>query len=781
MPQYVYDHRLVQTAVIGHKDSDLPVILPMEAHELDLWRRKHPEYTYWCGLQLGGCGGELSDRRYTTKVCHFAHHPSAPTCYRTANGESSADHLFIKQGVRRLLKKRNLRGEVRTRDLGTGPGDAVDVHLPAARRRIRFQLSQLDYRTWRRAAEELAKDADDIDWIFAGDGPVTQHLLGRHGHCWRVRLETVGGERRVHIGTEARDRTVSWTPLEDCGLTSSGIVTPEIERIHVSPPKPRPFSFPLQGSLVFALAPEADVSRNSPFAAEGRRLLVADVKPVDSPIVRSLISLPADEDPPPTEHVYRIAEGAARMLVTENGRDWAIEANRFVRLNAHDAQHTGLWTPPPAPRPEPAPAPEPIRPARQPAPPAPEPLTHPELVTALRATLAQQAGQGRTTTWEALAGMVSPELTRYFIADRCRLLVEVDAPLRDHVPVLSAIIREGGAPLPYLADVLAGLGMPHVKTTSRLGEWARVETKRAFAAYDSPPRAMPPRLWLGPKRSVARQSEPVAEVRSSVIRQTVAAEPVKAVPDAAEVKRVRELVTELNRAMSVLDKPARKRVSKPLSAAMAWLALHSNKKKSAQRRRLLEPRAHEHSIRSLEQALRIAQDEIRTAERRARQEKDRREAEALRKREPAVRPTASPRASTPVALPRARPQDPVEELTRRLISIAVQGRTIPALTLGEGQAGVDLQQRLTAVDRRVTSDVPLLSALVTGPDGGPVTFFRDILQAAGLAVPRTDEALVKIWRREQERAHAKHAIPPRPLPARLVPEASGGGHGQGER
>lgn len=77
--QHILDHRRVQTAVIGHENSDLPVILPMDAHELDLWRKAHPGYSYWCGHHLGGCGGELSDRRYTEKVCHFAHHPSAPS------------------------------------------------------------------------------------------------------------------------------------------------------------------------------------------------------------------------------------------------------------------------------------------------------------------------------------------------------------------------------------------------------------------------------------------------------------------------------------------------------------------------------------------------------------------------------------------------------------------------------------------------------------------------------------------------------------------------------
>ncbi|MFE4748758.1 hypothetical protein ACFRIB_00430 [Streptomyces mirabilis] len=66
----------------------------------------------------------------------------------------------------------------------------------------------------------------------------------------------------------------------------------------------------------------------------------------------------------------------------------------------------------------------------------------------------------------------------------------------------------------------------------------------------------------------------------------------------------------------------------------------------------------------------------------------------------------------------------------------------------------------------------MLSAVVVGKKDGPVPFFRDILKAAGLAVPQTDEAPLKIWRREQERAHAAYANPPRPLPPRLVLTAS---------
>ncbi|MGH1555546.1 hypothetical protein ACRAWF_38190 [Streptomyces sp. L7] len=462
-PGVAFDHRLVQTGVIGHANSDHPVILPMDAHELDLWRKAQPNYTYWCGIQLGGCGGELSDKRYTDKVCHFAHHPSAPICHRTANGESSADHLFIKRGVQRLLDKEKARGTVETRNLGTGPGDAVDVHLPDSRRRLRFQLASLDHRAWRRAVDELAGDADDLDWVFGPDTPVTRDLVGRHGFCLRVRCETVGGERRVHIGAETQDRTIRWTPLDECALTPDGLSTPDVETIRLSLPRPKPPSFPILGSLVFVLVPEAEVPASSPFASEDRHLVMVDVKPTDSPIVRALLSLPGDAELPPAEHVYRVPD-SGRMFVTEGGA-WAIEANHYVRLNAHEAQRTGLWTPPPtsgslavAPVPPPRAVTTTAPQRTDKSEPEPSGLPHTsvvarasnteakarptrawgDLVVAVRDALAQSARLGTTTTWSTLVRTVGKELKSLRLEERHALLVEVDTPLRDNVPVLSA-------------------------------------------------------------------------------------------------------------------------------------------------------------------------------------------------------------------------------------------------------------------------------------------------------------------------------------------------------
>jgi hypothetical protein len=797
------DHRLVQTAVIGHKNSDHPVILPMDAWELDRWRKAHPNYSYWCGLQLGGCGGELSDRRYTTKVCHFAHHPTAPVCHRENNGESSADHLFIKRGVQSLLGKRRVRGQVHTRDLGTGPGDAVDVHLPDSRRRLRFQLSSVDYRAWRRVDDQLAADADDIDWIFASEGPITQQFLGRQGYCLRVRCETVGGERRVHIGAEARDRTVSWTPLEDCVLTPSGIVTPDTERIRLVHPRPRPTAFPLQGGLVFALAPEAEVPANSPFVAENRHLLVADVKPVDSPIVRALISLPGDTEAPPAEHVYRVADGA-RLLVAEGIAGWAVEANRYVRLNAHDAQRTGLWTPPASSVPDQSAAraprtSEPESPAMTRTPePVPTaiyapvagataahgPLTRAELVTALRDALAHHARLQSTTTWETLARTVDPQLAKYSIADRQSLLVEVDSPLRQHVPVLSALLRENGEPLPYLSQVLSRVGVLYAGVSTRINRWAAVETERAFAAYGVPARVMPERLSLKPPQpAVTRQMRTVevpARIRSSSPAPSqrpldrhalmLKHQGVAVAPGASTVQYLRALLRELEAMLPALSKAPRKRARTALIAAQTWLALHDGATLPASQRAVVAGMTLGHYVSSMDKALTEARQSVRAVKRDqqareakqlARAERYRRASElAARAKRPAARSTPSPA------------EDPVGRLTRRLVNVAAQGGTTALESLGIAAGPLDPRDLLVAVDWKASSGAPLLSALVTRAEGGPVPFFRDALRSAGLAVPQTDEALLAIWRREQERAHAAYAHPPRPLPPRLVPPAS---------
>ncbi|MGW1534212.1 hypothetical protein [Streptomyces aureus] len=593
------DHRLVQTAVIGNARSDHPVILPMAASELEVWRKRHPNYTYWCGYELGGCGGRLMDRLYHDKVCHFAHVAGGPTCGRAATGESSADHLFIKRGLRNLLNKHGQRGDVRTHDLGSGPGGAVDLHLPASRRRLRFQLAPLDYQGWRHAGATLGADIDDVDWLFGTEGPLTKEVLARNGYSLRFRLETDGGERRVHIGAQTRNEPTDWTPLDECELRSEGLWTPAVEKIRTSPPRPQPAGFPLAGGLVFAFDHEAPVPDGSPFSTDGRRLVMADVKPIGSPVIRAVLSLPADTGLPSARHVFR-APDHSRLLVREDG-GWAIRLDRYLRLNAMEAAQTGLGRIPPEPQKAPLPAPVSqartavTKSAKAQASKAvdrsrkgngPEtPLSWGKAVVRAREILTDSAAHGRTLHWSALASQLGNPYWARSESFRIGFLVDVDSPLREGEPVLSALLGEEGGALPYLPAVLERLGMDGVAGISAgspaVRGWTERERERAFAAHSKPPRVMPscpeprqaddtPAPTKKPKRA------PV--VPSGRTRQGGRNEPTSLqAPNstAGQRRKVREEIDRVQRKMFVLGSgfPASKQAHQTVHRARVWLEL----------------------------------------------------------------------------------------------------------------------------------------------------------------------------------------------------------------
>ncbi|MGW0419150.1 hypothetical protein [Streptomyces sp. NPDC003015] len=508
------------------------------------------------------------------------------------------------------------------------------------------------------------------------------------------------------------------------------------------------------------------------------------MKPVDSPIVRALLSLPGDTEAPPAEHVYRVPDHA-RMLVLEDGRGWAIEANRYMRLNAHDAQQTGLWSPPAGAHIEPGPshapisrsakAAEPEAPASQKSaslvvaakaePPAQHgPRTHADLVTQLRDVLADLARLRSTTSWEALARRIGPELSELSDTERRDLLVEVDSPLSQYVPVRSALIRHDGGPLPYLGDILVRLGIPFAKGSPQLKRWTAVETERAFAAYGLPTRAMGPRLDLTP------HSLPQGQVAKALRawKAPSAATPARRAASASAVKRqdarLSELIAELDKLRPKLSKPARKRANKAITGARVWLGELPVQRVPKRAKAAAQGRAHH--IQALKNALDTAHADIAGTEFLSRRQEQRRNPTAPTVE--ALAPKKQPSTSEPVQLGKAELR-----LRRALLDTASRRETIALLDLPGGRTlpNATLRRMLIGMDRDLAPDVPLLSALVTGPDGGPVEFFRQILQDIGLAVPQTDEALVAIWRREQERAHAKYAYPARPLPPRLVPPA----------
>ncbi|MFF4018882.1 hypothetical protein [Streptomyces sp. NPDC001843] len=597
------DHRLVQTAVIGNSDSDHPVILPMDAAELEAWRRRHPDHTYWCGYELGGCGGKLMDRLYHDKVCHFAHVAGGPTCGRAATGESSADHLFIKRGLRDLLSKHGQRGEVRTHDLGSGPGDAVDLHLPAARRRLRFQLSPLDYRDWRTANIALSGDADDVDWLFGTDGPLTEELLARNGYSLRFRLETVAGERRVYIGTQTHAApSVHWDALEDCRFERTGLLTPSAEALRVPVQPPEPFAFPIDGPIVFALDKEALVPGDSPFTAEGRRLVMADVKPAGNPIVRAVLSLPNDTALPPAGYVYRAVD-RVRLLVGEGG-GWVVHLDRFIRLDAHEAARTGLgpaFSEPPGTKPVPVPRTRqpdhlshpagPVkaeRPAASQRHPAAKTTTsiRDRAVVRVREILREGVPRGRTLLWSTLASQLGEPLVSMSERDRIAFLVEVDRPLWDSKPVLSALLREDVGLLPCLPAVLERLGIEGAEALSAdspaLRTWADRERARGIAMYAKPPRAVGPRKGIPvakSARTLTRKQRKEVDASIRRIQQHKARHDLTgAKPQAStagERRRVSEATDRVERKMSVLGSalPESKKARRTVHRARVWLKL----------------------------------------------------------------------------------------------------------------------------------------------------------------------------------------------------------------
>ncbi|MEU2659672.1 hypothetical protein ABZ615_30675 [Streptomyces sp. NPDC007325] len=521
------DHRLVQTAVVGSPGSDHPVILPMDAHELSRWRSLHPSYTYYCGIQLGGCGWKLTDKLYGDRVCHFAHVEGGPICTRTALGESSADHLFVKRGIRRLMDRHKMRGTIETRDLGTGPGDAVEVLIPGAQSRLRFQFARLDYGSWRDSAPSPGEEIDSVDWFFGSDGPLTKNLLERRGYTLRFRLDTHGGERRVSVGAHYRDEpTVSvWTPLDACEFRPEGLWTPAAERIRKTPPALRPAGFPLQSGFVFAFAPQAQVPDSFRFSEPGRCLVMADVKPIGSPIVRTVLSLPDDVEVALSGHVYRSPDHA-RLLVTESGT-WAVRLDRYVRLNANEADRTGLAriapkavaAIPPKPR-QPSPDspkvkairdPRDTRPKRggQPAVPPVQttatssrqlPRSRMEAISRTRQLLRRAAAEQETIAWTKVAADLGRPYRGLSGTRLVDFLAQVDSPLWANTPVLTALLTENDGPLNCFPDVMRTLGVQGASsvtpTSPKLARWIQRERERTFAMQTTPRPPLPPRIAL---------------------------------------------------------------------------------------------------------------------------------------------------------------------------------------------------------------------------------------------------------------------------------------------
>ncbi|MEV6840871.1 hypothetical protein AB0N17_41440 [Streptomyces sp. NPDC051133] len=219
------DRRQIQTAVLGGADSEEPLILPLEAIELDAFRRRHEHDTFWCGLLLGGCGLQLTTKLYTDRVCHFAHHPGPDghphLCGRRARGVNSADHLYVKSAAATWLRDRDWHADIEfAQPDGVPIGSVVDIRFP--RGRLRVHLDQAVEPSW---------DQDGHEPVLGMSVPVDRDTLIDRWYVHRIRLDSEGTARRVRIGTEAFARETEWFALDDCEMTERGLSTPAVEQI----------------------------------------------------------------------------------------------------------------------------------------------------------------------------------------------------------------------------------------------------------------------------------------------------------------------------------------------------------------------------------------------------------------------------------------------------------------------------------------------------------------------------------------------------------------------
>ncbi|WP_330457684.1 hypothetical protein OIB37_12640 [Streptomyces sp. NBC_00820] len=290
----------MQTAVLDNADSEEPVELPIEAVDLELFRQAHPGRTFWCGVWLGGCGGRLTTRLYTEKVCHFAHVPDPESpdspCRRTdsrASGSGSADHLYVKAALADWMARHNLSGH--TRILRDVPGEmrvgAQVTAEPTGHEPLHFILDD----------SALPSPGEfDGGTVFGPDVTPDARLLREQGYVHRVRCVPDGAHRKVQIGTHGSDGSQDWYDFtaDNVQLTPEGLSTPAVRAIRRRLSRTMPIDVPTHdftAKTTTAARPVTPVSDNPADRtelAEALRKALADRASV-TPLQRCLDRLDA--------------------------------------------------------------------------------------------------------------------------------------------------------------------------------------------------------------------------------------------------------------------------------------------------------------------------------------------------------------------------------------------------------------------------------------------------------------------------------------------------------
>jgi hypothetical protein len=414
------DTRKVQTAVVGHPGSDEPVFLPFDHGEFPDFIARYPDREFYCGSLLGGCGKRLSAKRYTSKKCHFAHHPPV-SCRRTANNESSADHLYIGQAFKQWLQQQGQRDVTVSYDLfDAGSGGCITVSFDRGRRTVRVQLDRMEWKSWLVARKKLnSQTRGKADWVYGPDSMLAHNEVDAAGYALRVQCRTAGSTREVQIGTQVPGHTIEWTTLDRCRLADFKIVTPSLEEtddgIQVRGPGPAPASqtpaasstaSALTQPMAFQLAPGTVAFTGAvpvDQAQDDRCLYDAVVQSTGSTVTPARISLPTGTAVPDHDQLW-VLLGPATLLLPAPGQSGEqaatclITAQSIARLEGNARE---LWpglrppgcstamvpavVPPPTTSravadqlaPSPTPSPSPDSPAGPAAPSAPEPRKQP--------------------------------------------------------------------------------------------------------------------------------------------------------------------------------------------------------------------------------------------------------------------------------------------------------------------------------------------------------------------------------------------------------------------
>ncbi|MFE2541726.1 hypothetical protein [Actinacidiphila glaucinigra] len=240
------DTRRIRTAVLGHRDSEEPLALPQKAFDLDVFRHLHRGATFWCGVLLGGCGGQLMTKLYTDRVCHFAHYPdpdgALTVCSRAFRDVGSADHLYFKQAMTAWLGAQGRDGHFHfTRAKGTPVGSVVDLEVDSGLR-LRVHINDQVPVRWDPTGqtETLLGPGVEVDFMTLA--------LRRYVH--RVQFYSDGPCRRMRIGTETLAKGIRWFSLDQCTMTPQGLMTPAVtelrrhRQITASPPPQAPQNAP---------------------------------------------------------------------------------------------------------------------------------------------------------------------------------------------------------------------------------------------------------------------------------------------------------------------------------------------------------------------------------------------------------------------------------------------------------------------------------------------------------------------------------------------------------